>query len=73
MIDAVTLAASVAVWGLAPGVALLLAARVPWSTVERAAAAPGLSLALVAIAAYLADAVGLPVAPVAVLLAPSAD
>jgi hypothetical protein len=68
VIDTLTLVLSVAVWGLAPGLALLAAVRVPWSAPERAAAAPGLSLALVAIAAYLADAVSLPVAPAGVLL-----
>ncbi|HUF25124.1 MAG TPA: DUF6541 family protein [Vicinamibacterales bacterium] len=62
----VTFAAAILLWGLAPGLLLLWAAGAGWSRVERAAAAGGLSLALVACAAYAAEVIGLPVRPLPV-------
>jgi len=64
--DGVTLAVAMFLWGLAPGLLLLWAAGAGWSRVERAAAAGGLSLALVACAAYAAEVIGLPVRPLPV-------
>jgi hypothetical protein len=54
-------------WGLLPGLALLYALDVDWSLVERAAGAAGLSLALGAVAAYTAEAIGRPITPAPVL------
>lgn len=62
----VTFAAAVLVWGLLPGLLLLWAAGVGWSRAERAAAAAGISLALVAGAAYATELAGLPVRPLPV-------
>lgn len=47
--------------GVAPGWALLRLSGLRWATTEQLAAAPGLSIAAVALAAYLAQLVGLPV------------
>ena len=63
-----TFAAAIVAWGIVPGLLLLRAAGVRWSGVERAAAAPGLSLALVATAAYTAEFARLPVRPLPVAL-----
>lgn len=68
MSETVTFPAAVIAWGVVPGLLLLRAAGVTWSGVERVAAAPGISLALVATSAYAAEAVGLPVRPLAVAL-----
>jgi hypothetical protein len=54
-------------WGLVPGLALLYALDVEWCPVERAAGAAGVSLALVAAAAYIAEAIGWPITPAPVL------
>jgi hypothetical protein len=59
-------AAALLIWGLLPGFILLRLAAVRWSAVEQAAAAPGLSIVLVAFAAYVAEMAGLPVSPLAV-------
>jgi hypothetical protein len=53
-------------WGLLPGLALASALGLGWTGVERAAGAAGMSLAIVAAAAYAAELVGLPVSPFAV-------
>ncbi len=62
---------AILVWGVLPGVLLAWASGVAWSPLERLAAAPGLSLAMVAVAAYSAGFAGWPVAPwsVAAMLA----
>ena len=62
----VSFAAAVVAWGVLPGLLLTgaLGSRSRW--VERLSASPGLSLALVAGSAYMAEAAGLPVAPVPV-------
>ncbi|MBA3949754.1 MAG: hypothetical protein H0X44_07395, partial [Acidobacteria bacterium] len=52
MTDTLTLAAAMVVWGILPGLLLLRVAGTGWSRVERVAAAPGLSLALIAASAY---------------------
>ena len=54
-------------WGLVPGLALLYALDVDWRPVERVAGAAGLSLALVAASAYIAEAIGWPITPAPVL------
>jgi hypothetical protein len=54
-------------WGLVPGLALFYALDVDWRPVERAAGAAGLSLALVAAAAYTTEAIGWPITPAPVL------
>ena len=59
-------AAALLIWGLLPGFILLRLAGVRWSAVEQAAAAPGLSIVIVAFAAYVTEMVGLPVSPVPV-------
>jgi hypothetical protein len=59
-------AAAILFWGLLPGFVLLTTARVRWSLPERVAAAPGLSLVAVACAAYAAEILHLPVAPLPV-------
>ena len=61
-----TFAAALLLWGLLPGLLLLWLADVEWNPVERIAAAPGISLALVAIAAYTAEFTGLPIRAIAV-------
>jgi hypothetical protein len=59
--------AAAILWGLLPGLALLHALGSDWSTVERVAAAAGLSLAVVAFCAYAAELLGLPIEPLQVL------
>jgi hypothetical protein len=66
MIDQATFAAALLLWGVLPGLALLATVKIDWTPVERIAAAPGLSIALVAFAAYAAEAIGLPVSPLPV-------
>jgi hypothetical protein len=67
MTDQVTFAAALLLWGVLPGLALLSILKTGWSAVERLAAAPGLSIAIVAFAAYASEAVGAPVSPLPVL------
>lgn len=62
----VRFAAALLLWGILPGFAFLRLAGVRWSAPERAAASAGLSLAVVAFAAYTAEILGLPVAPLTV-------
>lgn len=64
--DALSFAAAIVLWGVLPGLALLAALAAGGSLVERLAAAPGLSIALVAFAAYATELAGLPVAPLQV-------
>jgi hypothetical protein len=66
--DQASFAAALLLWGALPGLALAAIIRVDWTAVERAAAAPGLSLALVAVAAYAAELAGLAVTPASVLV-----
>jgi hypothetical protein len=54
---------AVVCWGLLPGFALARVLRVDWSGAERVAGAAGLSLAVVAAAAYATEIAGLPMAP----------
>lgn len=56
-----------AVFGVLPGWLLLAAVRPRWTRSEWMAAAPGLSLAAMALCAYLAELVGWPVVPWAAL------
>ena len=65
--EQVTFAAAIVLWGVLPGLALMSALGLGWSVAERLAAAPGLSLALVASAAYATEIAGLAVAPLPVL------
>lgn len=62
----VAFAVALLCWGVAPGWLLLRAAGVSWSGVERLAAAPGVSLAVVAAGAYVAEFAGLPARPLPV-------
>jgi hypothetical protein len=66
MTDPAFIAAAIAL-GVLPGLALLYALHLDWSGPERAAASVGLSLALVACAAYAAEFFGLAVTPLPVL------
>lgn len=66
MTDVVTFAAALILWGVLPGLVLLHVAGAGWSRVEQFAAAPGLSLALVAVSAYTAEFAGLPARPLPV-------
>ncbi|MEX2271854.1 MAG: DUF6541 family protein [Vicinamibacterales bacterium] len=61
-----TFALAILAWGLLPGLLVLWVAGVEWSGVERTAAAPGISLAVVAGAAYVAEVAGLAIRPVPV-------
>ena len=58
-----TFAAAIVVWGLLPGLMLLQAADIDWPPLEKITGAAGVSLALVALAAYAAEGAGLPVRP----------
>ncbi|MDQ3169151.1 MAG: hypothetical protein M3Q55_03295 [Acidobacteriota bacterium] len=62
-----TFAAAIVVWGLLPGLMLLQAVDVDWTPLEKITGAPGVSLALVALAAYAAEIAGLPVRPMPVV------
>jgi hypothetical protein len=57
----VSLALSVALWGVLPGLLLQYALGPGERMLERLAAAPGLSIALVAVSAYVAELLRLPV------------
>ena len=58
--------AALVAWGVLPGLILLYALDAGWSRVECVAGAAGLSISLVAVCAYGAEFVGLPVAPLPV-------
>ncbi len=62
----VTFAVAAVLWGVLPGLLLVRALRLEGSLVEHLAAAPGLSLALVAFSAYAAELIGWPVRPLPV-------
>jgi len=64
--DEATFVVALLLWGVAPGWALTGALGSGWTGPERLAGAMGLSLALVAAAAYATMVVGLPMAPVPV-------
>lgn len=64
--DEASFAFALLFWALAPGLAVAGALGLPWTGVERVAAAAGLSIAVVAAAAHGAELAGLPVTPPAV-------
>ena len=57
----ISFAVSVALWGVLPGLLLQHALGPGERMLERLAAAPGLSIALVAVSAYVADLLHMPV------------